>query len=103
MQDSWSNSPREIAIDEKSAVLVEPDGSATVVGSGMGAYFIRPTRPPAVCQAGKPLAFQNISVHEVPTGGHFDLKSWKADGGTTYALSVEKGKVESTQAAHGLY
>ena len=26
MQDGWSKSPREVAIDEKSAVLVEPDG-----------------------------------------------------------------------------
>src|SRR5580692_9230157 len=95
MQDGWSNSPREIAIDEKSAVLVESNGNATVVGNGMGAYFIRPARPPAVCQAGKPLAFQNISVRKVPAGGHFDLKSWKADGGTAYALSVEKGKIES--------
>ena len=103
MQDGWSNSPREIAIDEKSAVLLEPNGSATVVGNGMGAYFIRPARPPAVCHAGKPLAFQNISVHKVPAGGHFDLKSWKADGGTAYALSVEKGKIESTQATHALY
>ena len=34
MQDGWSNSPREIAIDEKSAVLVEPDGKGTVVGNG---------------------------------------------------------------------
>jgi cyanophycinase len=103
MQDGWSNSPREIAIDEKSAVLVEPDGSATIVGSRMGAYFIRPTRPPAVCQARKPLAFRNISVYKVPAGGHFDLRSWKADGGTAYSLSVEKGKIESTQATHALY
>jgi cyanophycinase len=44
MQDGWSKNPREIAIDEKSAVLVELDGKATVVGTGKGAYFLRPTR-----------------------------------------------------------
>src|ERR1017187_4990336 len=34
IQDGWSKSPREVAIDEKSAVLVEPDGKGTVLGSG---------------------------------------------------------------------
>ena len=39
MKDGWSSSPREVAIDEKSAVLVEADGKARVVGTGKGAYF----------------------------------------------------------------
>ena len=46
MQDGWSKSPREVAIDEKSAVLVEADGKGTVVGTGKGAYFLRPTASP---------------------------------------------------------
>src|SRR5579864_3275565 len=41
MRDGWSQSPREIAIDEKSAVLVEGDGKASVVGTGKGGYFMR--------------------------------------------------------------
>jgi cyanophycinase-like exopeptidase len=50
MQDGWSKQPREVAIDEKSAVLVEADGRAAVVGSGRGAYFLRPTQAPGVCR-----------------------------------------------------
>jgi cyanophycinase len=103
MQDGWSKSPREVAIDEKSAVLVEPDGKGTVLGSGKGAYFLRPTQKPETCQKGAPLTFQKISVYRVPAGGHFDLTSWTGDGGTAYSLSVEKGKIESTQANHGVY
>ncbi len=102
-QDGWSNNPREVAIDEKSAVLVEPDGKATVVGNGKGAYFLRPTQPPDVCKKGEPLTFQKISVYQVPTGGHFDLKSWTGDGGTAYSLSVEKGKVESARPNKSIY
>ena len=45
MQEGWSNSPREAAIDEKSALLVGPDGKGTVLGTGKGAYFLRPTQP----------------------------------------------------------
>jgi cyanophycinase len=103
MQDGWSKSPREVAIDEKSAVLVEPDGKGTVVGGGKGAYFLRPTRKPDVCSKDQPLTFRKISVYRVPAGGHFNLVSWKGDGGVDYSLSVEKGKIESTQAGHSIY
>jgi cyanophycinase len=103
MQDGWSKSPREVAIDEKSAVLVEADGTGTVVGNGKGAYFLRPTLAPDVCKIGQPLTFRKISVYKVPTGGRFDLVSWTGDGGTNYSLSVEKGEIESTQSDHAIY
>ncbi len=103
MQDGWSKTPREVAIDEKSAVLVEPNGKGTVVGTGKGVYFLRPSIPPGVCKNAQPLTFRNISVYRVPAGGHFDLASWTGDGGTAYFLSVEKGKIQSTQAGDIVY
>ncbi len=103
MKDGWSSSPREVAIDEKSAVLVEADGKTTVVGTGKGAYFLRPTQAPEVCEKGVALTFRKVSVYRVKTGGHFDLKSWTGDGGTAYSLSVERGKIVSTQAGGEIY
>ena len=112
MQDGWSPSPREIAIDEKSAVLVEADGKATVVGQGKGAYLLQPTEPPAVCQSNQPLTFRKIHVYRLPTGGHFDLRSWSVKSGSVekgsaevadYFLSVEAGKIESTQPGGAIY
>lgn len=103
MKDGWSASPREVAIDEKSAVLVEADGKGTVVGKGKGAYFLRPSAAPEVCEKGVPLTLRGISVYRVKTGGHFDLTTWTGDGGTAYSLSVERGKIESTQAGNGIY
>ncbi len=103
MRDGWSGSPREVAIDEKSAVLVEADGKARVVGTGKGAYFLRPTQGPEVCEKGVPLTFPKVSVYRVPAGGRFDLTSWTGDGGTAYSLSVQHGKIESTQAGKGIY
>ncbi|MGA7561218.1 MAG: cyanophycinase [Terriglobales bacterium] len=103
LQDGWSSRPSEIAIDEKSAVLVEADGKATVVGTGKGAYFLRPTQRPDVCKSGQPLTFRKISVYRIRAGGHFDLGSWAGSGGTSYSLSVEKGKIESTQSDHAIY
>jgi cyanophycinase len=103
MQDGWSRNPREVAIDEKSAVLVEADGKGRVVGSGRGVYFLRPTRPPQTCQAGVPLTFLDVAVYKVPSGGHFDLNSWTGGGGTAYFLSVENGKINSTQGNQSTY
>jgi len=103
VKDGWSSSPREVAVDEKSAVLVEADGKATVVGTGKGAYFLRPTQAPEVCERGVGLTFHNVSVYRVKAGGHFDLTSWTGEGGTAYSLSVERGKILSTQAGKGIY
>jgi cyanophycinase len=103
MHDGWSRHPREIAVDERSAVLVAPDGSAEVVGTGQGAYFIEPTVPPNVCSPGQPLTFGAIKIYNAPTGGHFDLRSWKGSGGSEYQLSVVEGKVESTRSNSSPY
>ena len=103
MKDGWSASPREVAIDEKSAVLVEADGKATVVGTGKGAYFLRPTMGPEVCEKGVALTFRGVSVYRVPAGGHFDVISWTGRGGAAYSLTVERGRIESTQAGRGIY
>lgn len=96
MQDGWSNNPREIAVDEKSAVLVESDGKATVVGSGEGAYFIRPTEAPTACQPGTPLTFHSILLYKAPVGSHFNLPQWTGEGGVSSTLSVENGVIRSS-------
>jgi cyanophycinase len=103
VQDGWSGHPREIAIDEKSAVLVDPDGHGTVVGAGKGAYFLQVTEAPKTCKPNTPLDFRNIAVYHAPTGGHFDLPQWTGSGGESYSLSVENGVIHSTQAGNSAY
>ena len=103
VKDGWSSSPREVAIDEKSAVLVEADGKGAIVGSGKGAYFMRPTHAPETCESGTPLTFRGVDVYRAPKGAHFNLISWTGDGGTAYSLSVINGKIESTQAGNHIY
>jgi cyanophycinase-like exopeptidase len=103
MQDRWSKNPREVAIDEASAVLVEPDGSATIVGQGKGAYFLRPAKDPETCKSNEPLTFHDIAVYKAPTGSHFNLSKWTGDGGVSYTLSVEQGVIQSSQADRSIY
>lgn len=103
IHDGWSGTPREVAIDERSAVLVQANGKATVVGPGRGAYFLRPTQPPEVCKPDTALTLRGVSVYKVPAGGHFDLTSWTGDGGTMYSLSVQIGTIQSTQGNKSIY
>jgi cyanophycinase-like exopeptidase len=103
MSDGWSPGPREIAVDEKSAVLMEPTGKARVIGSGKGAYFLSVRRGPEVCRENIPLLFRDITVYRGPSGSEFNIRQWKGKGGTTYSLSVVEGKIHSTQAHGEIY
>ena len=93
VQDGWSAHPQEIAIDERSAVLVEADGSARVIGGGRGAYFLSVSQPPEVCKPNAPLTIRDIAVHHARAGGHFNLKSWIGSGGESYSVSVAEGRL----------
>jgi len=103
MQDGWTKTPKEIAIDEQSAVLLEPDGKARVVGPGKGAYFLRPTESPMICKKDVPLTFHGIPVYKAPSGAQFDVRGWTGEGGFQYVLSVDAGSIESTQSGHSIY
>jgi cyanophycinase len=103
VQDGWSTHPREIAIDEKSAVLIEADGSARVIGTGKGAYLLSVQEPPQNCATGTPLTFSDIAVYHGANGSEFDVKNWKPQSGTSYSLSVIAGEVQSTQSDGAVY
>ena len=90
-----------IGIDEHTAVLVQPDGAATVAGSGAVYFFTAATRA-SVIEAGKPLSIANITVGKMTASATFDLKRWP-DAGVHYVLSVENGVVHSTQPGGAIY
>lgn len=93
---------RGIAIDERTAALIEPDGTLRVAGYG-NVYFLRAERPPEVCTPAKPLTLEGVEVYRAPKGSTFDLTRWQGTGGTAYQLSVKNGKIESTQPGGGVY
>ena len=103
VQDGWSPHPREIAVDESSAVLVERDGKSQIVGKGRGAYFISADHKPTTCRANTPLTLENVAVYNAPGGTTFDLKSWAGSGGKSYSLTVRNGSVTSTLPGNEIY
>jgi cyanophycinase len=91
-----------IATDEKTAFLMEPDGSGVVAGVG-AVYFLRTAGPPEVCQRDMPLTFKNISVYRVQVGDEFNIATWTGTQGTAYSLSAIEGVIHSTQPGGGIY
>lgn len=92
---------RGIGVDERAAVLLEPDGRARVVGF-RPAYFIDGTHANGSLQPGKPLTFGPFEIQKVAPGGNFYLKSWAGDA-ISYRVSVETGRIRSTQNANEIY
>jgi cyanophycinase len=90
-----------IGIDEQTAVLLEPDGHAFVVGKG-AAYFLHAATPPSVLKAGTPLSMRGVSVQKVTSGGNFDLRSWQGTA-AHYDLDVVTGVIHSTEPSHSVY
>jgi cyanophycinase len=97
-----SGSAKGVGIDERAAVLMEPDGSAAIAGEG-AAYFLRAGRKPEICVPGQPLTFENIEVYRVPAGGSFDFRTWTGTGGFAYRISARSGVLSSTQEKGSLY
>ena len=77
---------RGIGVEERAAVLLEPDGKAHVVGYG-AAYFIDADRASGLMQTHKALTYGPFTVQKVAPGADFYIKSWAGDGITYQALS----------------
>jgi cyanophycinase-like exopeptidase len=100
--NGWSSAPRDITIDEKTALLVDSSGNGTVVGSST-VYFLQAPGAPQVCQPGTPLTYQNIAVYRINASGSFSLPTWKGRRGIAYTVSANAGVLSSTQANGSIY
>src|SRR5207249_3291033 len=72
--NGWSAAPRDIAIDEQTALLIDAAGHGTVVGAG-NAYFMQAPGAPEMCQPKTPLTYLNIAVYRIDATGAFDLST----------------------------
>jgi cyanophycinase-like exopeptidase len=100
--NNWSNAPRDIAVDEQTALLIDASGHGTIVGSST-AYFMQAPGAPQVCQPKTPLTYTNISVYRINASGSFNLVTWNGSGGVAYTISATAGVLSSTQAGGAIY
>jgi cyanophycinase len=92
---------RGIGVEERAAVLVDPDGNARVVGHG-AAYFIECRHAQGSVLKGQSLTYGPYSVSKVAPGHTFNLKEWSGDA-AQYTLTVTAGDIGSTQAGGSIY
>lgn len=102
VNNGWATQPRGIGVDERTALLVTPNGAATMVGEG-AAYFLQAPGPAQVLVEKTPLTYLNIGVYKVPQGGTFNFSTWTGTGGVAYTLNVNNGSLTSTQAGGNIY
>jgi cyanophycinase-like exopeptidase len=102
VENGWAAQPRDIGIDENTAILVTPNGAGTMAGTG-AAYFLQAPGPAQVLASKTPLTYHNIGVYKVPQGGTFNLSTWNGTGGVAYTLNVDAGALTSTQAGGNIY
>jgi cyanophycinase-like exopeptidase len=100
--NGWSSLPRDITIDEQTALLLDSKGNGTVVGIST-VYFLQAPGAPQVCQANTPLTYDNISVYRITAGGTFNISAWSGTGGVAYTVAANAGVLSSTQAGGAIY
>ena len=102
VNNGWATQPRGIGVDERTALLVTPNGAVSMVGEG-AAYFLQAPGPAQVLADRTPLTYLNIGVYKVPQGGTFNFSTWTGTGGVAYTLNVNNGSLTSTQAGGNIY
>jgi len=75
LADKMVSEARGIGLDEQTALAVEADGTARVMGKG-SAYFLRASTPPQVCRPNTSLVFRGVESIRAHAGARFNLKSW---------------------------
>ena len=93
---------RGIGIDEATALTVDENGAAMVVGQG-AVYFLRTPGPPERCLPGQPLTYRHIAVQRATAGQVFHLSTWYGGGLVSYTVSADDGVLTSTQVGGSIY
>lgn len=97
-ENGWSKTPRGIAVDGETALLIDAQGQAKVVGPN-DVYFLQANAAPQACTNKVPLTYEDVAVYRIDRdGGSFDLQQWQGRGGNDYSISAINGELSSTQA-----
>lgn len=74
MEDGWLEAPIGLGLDERTALVIGPDGAGEVLGRG-AVYLLQPTAPPEVCAAGRPLTVRGLQRRRLEAGAIVQLPS----------------------------
>lgn len=97
-KDFHAVAPRAIAVDEASALAVDPNsGVAQLFGSGGGAWFAStPFVDQRLVLSKKPLTYAPIAVLRMSSGDSFNVTTWSGTGLDAYTVSAVAGTLTAT-------
>ena len=88
IRDGRAASALGVAANERTSIVVDKNGLASVMGEGP-AYFVLGDHMPETCEPRVPLTYSNFKIWKVETGGTFDLRNRPTTG--FYTISVTNG------------
>ena len=88
IQDGRTPTALGFAVNERTSVVVDKKGVATVMGDGP-AYFVLADHFPEHCQPKQPLSYSGFKIWRVETGDTFNLRNRPSAG--YYTISVTDG------------
>jgi cyanophycinase len=86
------NKVKGIGIDERTALLVEPNGDSKVVGANK-VWFLRLTEAATQLKPGQPLTLNNVEVQTVNPNQTFNLKTWSSPSAAISKLNITGGSI----------
>jgi cyanophycinase len=98
----WAPTPRAVAVDAATALLIDERGVASVAGSST-VYFLEAPGGAQVCSEKQPLTYLNVDVYRIDSRGSFNLGQWRGSGGVGYQVSAQSGVLSSSQPGGGIY
>ena len=78
---------RGIGLDEGTAVVIDADGDAMVLGSG-GALILEGSHPPQRCTRKKPLTYRSLTGFIAEENDAFDTVTWNGEGIESVVVSA---------------
>lgn len=107
LENRWTSEGRGIGIQSNTALLVDTDGTATVVAGpdaiAPAAYFLQISSESVVFQTGQPLVVRHVSVNQVRPGETFNFPAWMGQSLVSFSLIAREGGLESSHGSRELY
>ena len=97
LADGWASEVGGIGIDEETAVLIEPDGTATVEGAGAAWFMRMHAADVRTCEPASPLETGPVDAIGIRRAGTFHLPTWTGSG-VSQTVRATAGSVRRTDA-----
>jgi cyanophycinase len=91
IRDGWSTDTKGIGVDGFTAALLEPDGTATVIGDASVSFLRMQSDDVTTCERAEPLQTRFIELHVLHDGDTFNVTTWTGDPNPPLLVRAQDG------------